>query len=103
MSIREIEWDHGPIGPCVDDAAKSPAVFDHLVRQFGPSCVPGKTTLAFLDFKHWKKARSPKVEKAFQIQMEFVEEYADCFELLMDSKRSAASVFLYAARSTSRP
>ena len=48
-------WDGGPISVYVDDAAKSPREFCHMLLTFGPSWVPGQTVLVLMDYNFWKK------------------------------------------------
>lgn len=93
--ILEIEWTQRPIGLYVDDAAKKPELFEHVVRQFGPSWIPGETIVALLDYKHWKKFDDPEMAYHYRVQQDFIESHSDCFELVMDSEVSSASVFRY--------
>lgn len=93
--ILEIEWTHRPIGLYVDDAAKTPELFGHVVRQFGPSWIPGETIVALLDYKYWKRFGDLEKARTLKVQKEFIESFPECFELVMDSRESSASVFRY--------
>jgi hypothetical protein len=66
VDLREATWNGGPIEIYVDDAAKSWRLFRHVLATFGPSFVPGVTTLVLMDFNMY---RSPAYEPAKRVRL----------------------------------
>lgn len=82
-SVEDIVWQHGPIGLYVDDAAKVPHTFFHALREFGPSWVPGVTTLILMDYGYWKNfGDDPKRAKELRVQHDFVTAHPDVFTIM---------------------
>ena len=86
--IRKAGWNDGPISVYVDDAAKTPALFAHVLRTFGPSWMPGETVVVLMDYDHWKRTGIA----GHRCQKHFIESNRNCFEPI--ACRSAG-VFLY--------
>ena len=86
--IRKAGWNGGPISVYVDDAAKTPALFAHVLRTFGPSWMPGETVVVLMDCDYWKKTGIA----GHRCQKHFIESNRNCFEPI--ACRSAG-VFLY--------
>lgn len=83
ISIEDITWQHGPIGLYVDDAAKVPNSFHHVLRTFGPSWVPGTTLLILMDYGYWKKhPNDPERAKELRVQHDFVTAHPDVFTII---------------------
>lgn len=91
--IRLARWDGGPISVFVDDTSKTPDLFAQSLRTFGPSWIPGETTIVLMDYAFWQK--SGKLEH--RVQVEFIESNRRCFERLDWPFASTAGVFLYKA------
>ena len=90
--ILRCGWDGGPISVYVDDVSKSPPLFAHALRTFGPSWVPGETVLVLMDYVHWKKSGIP----GHKCQKHLIEANGECFERL--DWPFATGVFLYRKR-----
>lgn len=71
-SILEQSWSAGPIGLFVDDMTKSAVPFHHALTTFGPSWVPGVTSLVLMDYFYWKKAETWRRD-LLMIQNRFIE------------------------------
>lgn len=76
-------WDSGPIGLYVDDAAKTPTLFYHVLKTFAPYWVPGKTVLVLLDYGFWESVPSPRAKHRFRVQQRIVEQNPACFEEIL--------------------
>jgi hypothetical protein len=76
VDLRNATWDGGPISIYIDDAAKTPSKFLHVLRTFGPHWIPGVTLVVLMDFHFWKKTGLDK----HKAQMRFLEIYQDHFE-----------------------
>ena len=81
-SILLANWDNGPIGLYVDDAAKTRELFLHVVHTFGPAWVPGETVLILMDFGYWRSLSDPADIARFRFQQDFVDQHAASFEPL---------------------
>lgn len=98
-SITDIVWDGGPIGLYVDDAAKRPPAFHHVLTAFGPSWVPGVTVLVLMDYHYWKKFPPGPEADELRVQTEFVEAHAHAFAPIegADAAGTSAAFFRYIA------
>ena len=77
--IRLCEWDDdNPIEIYADDAAKSNQAFRHVLRTFGPSFIPGVTTVLLHDFNFDRKGHS-------SVQRGIMAGLADHFETVYDA------------------
>ena len=74
--LRAAQWNGDPISVYVDDASKTPKLFFHSLRTFGPSWKPGETIVFLMDYDIWKKTGN----KDHQCQKEFIEAHPDSFE-----------------------
>ena len=81
-----------PISVYVDDAAKTPELFTHMLRTFSPYWIPGETVLVFMDFRYWR--RFPD-KPDFKYQQFIVDNYPDSFRLLQTFERKAGVAFKY--------
>ena len=90
--ISDIEWKGGPISIYIDDAAKSPDNFFHILKTFGPSWIPGKTVLILMDFYMWKKKFIGKFNGQ-KCQTDFVSKYSDYFKKIEDFRKSYDPAF----------
>jgi len=90
--LIETEWDNGLISLYIDDAAKNPELFYHVLRTFGPSWIPGKTILILMDFYYWKKEKGRK-SRIHRCQQDFIEQYPDHFEIIKDFKSQYQTPF----------
>jgi hypothetical protein len=78
--LRAAQWNGGPISIYVDDASKTPELFFHSLRTFGPSWQPGQTIIFLMDYDIWKTTG----RKHHRCQLEFIEAHADSFEQISD-------------------
>jgi hypothetical protein len=98
--IRDVTWDGPDISVYVDDAAKQPAEFLHVLRAFAPAWQAGSTTLVLMDFGYWRKA--PWGRRWFyRIQDIIIHAHPSCFRRWTDSewdaRKTSAAVFDYLA------
>ena len=77
-AIEAARWQHGPISFHIDDAAKFPSQFNHVVHTFGPSWIPGVTRLLLMDYHLWRKKRL--FRRDLRCQADFVARYGDHFQ-----------------------
>lgn len=77
--LRESRWSSGPISVYVDDASKTPKLFFHALRTFGPSWVPGETVIVLMDYDIWQKTG----DERHTCQKQFIERHAKSFEPVM--------------------
>lgn len=93
-SIDGHGWNGGPIGLYVDDAAKQPHDFHHVLRTFGPSWVPGVTVLVLMDFNYWRKHTGKKAT-ALRTQHDVFAANARSFEPLADADPAGTSTAFF--------
>ena len=86
--ILKATWNDGPISVYVDDAAKKPFLFNHMLKTFGPHWIPRKTILVLMDYSIWKKSAL----REHGWQMEFMESHQRHFEPV---RRRGVAVFRY--------
>lgn len=89
--IVVVNWAGGPISVYVDDAAKAPARFFHMLRTFGPSWVPSVTVLVLMDFHYWEKTGS----EDHKCQKYFMDAHLDHFAQIKDFRRASNAAFVY--------
>ncbi len=79
--VADARWDGEPIELFVLDAAKRNPDFATVLRAFGPSWIPGVTSVLLLDLYHYRQSEhTPERRELFRVQKRFLERYADCFE-----------------------
>lgn len=78
--VLNTSWDGTPIALYVDDAAKTPTNFYHVMKTFAPSFVPGVTVVVLMDYGYWRKLRKPGQQRRFRVQQDLFERHAACFE-----------------------
>ncbi len=79
--ISRAKWGGEPIEIFLMDAAKREPEFSRTLGIFGPSFIPGKTTIVFMDFYLYRKHEGRK-RKKYECQERFLDRHADCFEPL---------------------
>lgn len=89
--ILAADWAGGPISVYIDDAAKQPARFFHVLRTFGPSWIPGVTMLVLMDFHYWEKTGSEE----HKCQKFFIDAYPEHFTQVEDFRRGSNAAFVY--------
>lgn len=95
--VREIAWDGGPIEIYIDDAAKRRPHFIHVMQAFGPSFVPGATTLVLMDFSMYLHEHyAPERRVKYLTQKRTMSLLRRNFRLLhLDWPRSSMACFRY--------
>jgi len=82
-----------PISVYVDDAAKTPDLFTHMLKTFSPYWLPGETVLVLMDFYFYVK-RPDKYTLKYQNFI--VDNNPESFTLLKKfTRRSSAAAFRY--------
>ena len=89
--IAVVDWAGGPISVYVDDAAKVPARFFHVLRTFGSWWVPGVTVLVLMDFHYWEKTGS----EDHKCQKYFIDAHPEHFAQIEDFRRASNAAFVY--------
>ena len=56
-AVQRAELERRADRPLVDDMTKWPVPFHHALVTFGPSWVPGVTTIVLMDYLYWRKAK----------------------------------------------
>ena len=74
--LSAAQWNDEPISLYIDDASKTPKLFFHALRTFGPSWIPGRTMVFFMDYDFWRKTG----KNDHMCQKEFVEAHRESFE-----------------------
>lgn len=82
--IEHAKWCGHPIEMFFLDAAKRPGPFYGTLKTFGPSWMPGVTTIGLLDYGFYRKFAGDPREELYYEQVAFVDRFADHFELLED-------------------
>lgn len=77
-AIEAARWEHGPIAFHIDDAAKFPSQFNHVIRTFGPSWIPGVTRVLLMDYHFWRKVRL--FRRDLRCQADFINRYPEHFQ-----------------------
>jgi hypothetical protein len=81
-TLEKIEWDRQPIEVYIDDAAKQRSQFLHVMKTFGPSFIPGVTTLVLMDFNMFRnKNYSRRRRKRFRAQKQIMDRLKKYFRL----------------------
>jgi hypothetical protein len=91
VDLRAATWDSGPISIYIDDAAKTPPKFLHVLKTFGPHWIPGETLVVLMDFHYWKKSGS----EGHKAQMRFIERHRDHFDHVGGFRIDSNDAFLY--------
>jgi len=82
--IEQAKWCGHPIEIWLLDAAKREGPFYGALRAFGPSWIPGVTTIGLLDFGFYRSfGDDPKAEFYLE-QLAFIDRFPDRFELIED-------------------
>lgn len=77
----------------VDDAAKTPGLFTHMLKTFSPYWIPGETVLVLMDFFYYAKRPD---SSTLQYQKFIVDNNPGSFTLIEDySHRSSIAAFRY--------
>jgi hypothetical protein len=92
--VADATWDEEPISVYLDDAAKIPSRFFHVLKTFGPAWIPGVTLLVLMDYHYWKKTGSAE----HKCQTNFVENYREHFEPVEGLHRGSNAAFVYKER-----
>lgn len=95
--LRDMSWNGPAISVYVDDAAKQPVEFLHVLRTFAPSWRAGSTTLVLMDFNHWRKI--PWSRRWFyRTQDIIIRSHPECFRKKTDPRwmvKGSAALFEY--------
>jgi hypothetical protein len=89
--IAVVDWAGAPISVYIDDAAKSPSRFFHVLRTFGPAWIPGVTVLVLMDFHYWEKTGSEE----HKCQKYFIDAHAEHFSPVAEFRRGSNAAFIY--------
>jgi hypothetical protein len=89
--ISAITWNSGSISVYVDDAAKTPRNFFHILRTFGPSWIPGVTVLVLMDYFYWEKSGSEN----HKCQKYFIEAHSENFARIEGFRSASIAAFNY--------
>ena len=84
--IMRATWEGPEIGLYVDDAAKTPTLFFHVLDTFGRHWVPGVTTVVLMDYGYWRKISNKRLRRRARVQQNFVESHPECFERIEDDR-----------------
>lgn len=96
--ILKARWDGPEIGLYVDDAAKTPTLFYHVLDTFAPFWIPGETLVVLMDYGFWKKYKDRRSRKRMRVQQDLVEANPQCFEQIHDpSFEGSIAAFRYLA------
>lgn len=82
--IRTATWIGAPITLHVDDACKTPALFEHALRIFARSWIAGVTVVALLDLWYYERFAPGANRERLRHQARFIEAHAVCFEWLCE-------------------
>ncbi len=97
--ILDACWNGPEIGLYVDDAAKTPTLFYHVLDTFAPFWIPGETVVVLMDYGFWKNCKTRRGQRRMRIQQNFVEQHPECFEPLRHDAIAASceAAFRYLA------
>jgi len=76
-TIEKKSWAGAPISVFVQDAGKSSASFFPMIKAFGPSWMPEKTVIFFMDYYNWRKSGVDD----HKCQTRFVEAHPESFSI----------------------
>jgi hypothetical protein len=96
-NLQEQTWKLPSISVYVDDAAKTPKTFYHVMKTFGPHWIPGITIVVLMDYTFWRKVEKtePAEAEKFKVQMNFIEGHSDCFAPIEDRITEGTSTRLF--------
>ena len=82
--ILDIRWDGSPVEIYIDDASKKKAQFLHVLKTFGPSFIPGVTTMVLMDFNMYRKENvyAPEKIAQYRCQKDILDSLAGHFRLV---------------------
>jgi len=89
---KTLRWKGIPIEICIFDAPKQNPVFEHAVRQLGPSFVPG-AIWGLLDYHWWRGRPTEQKKKNAKVSVRFVKRYSAYFEMMQDWGNDCACAF----------
>lgn len=82
--IERAKWCGHPIEIWLLDAAKREGPFYGALKTFGPSWIPGVTTVGLLDFGFYRKFGDDPKGELYLEQRAFIDRFSDRFELIED-------------------
>lgn len=82
--IEQARWCGHEIEIWLLDAAKRPGPFYGALKAFGPSWIPGLTTVGLLDYGFWRKYDGHPEQELYYEQVAFIHRFEDHFELIKD-------------------
>lgn len=82
--IEQAKWCGHPIEIWLLDAAKREGPFYGALRAFGPSWIPGVTTVGLLDFGFYRSFGDDPQGELYLEQKAFIDRFSDRFELICD-------------------
>ena len=82
--IERAVWCGHPIEIWLLDAAKREGPFYGALKAFGPSWIPGVTTVGLLDFGFYRKFGDDPKGELYLEQAAFIDRFNDRFELIED-------------------
>ncbi|MEX2127610.1 MAG: class I SAM-dependent methyltransferase [Xanthobacteraceae bacterium] len=89
--FRNATWTGGPISIYVDDAAKTPSKFLHVLKTFGPYWIPGVAVVVFMDYHYWERTGSEK----HKCQKRFIESHREHFIPIEGFRTRSSDAFVY--------
>jgi len=84
--IAQATWCGKPIDLYVDDAAKQPDTFRHVMRTLGPSWVVGETIVILMDLHFWRRTG----REAHRCQQRFIDRHNGAFRRIRDLDQNGA-------------
>ncbi len=89
-----LKWpSNTPVEICLFDAPKQNPIFEHAVRQLGPSFIPDVTVWGLLDY-YWHRDRpTEKKREAARVPVRFINRYHQNFSLMAEWGHSCACAF----------
>jgi hypothetical protein len=90
--LSKASWCGDPISIYIDDAAKTPEYFFHVLKTFGPAWIPGETILLLMDYHMWSKSLSGRIS-GHKCQQDFIESFPGHFERMSEFKKSYQSSY----------
>lgn len=99
--LFDATWSGAPIGVYVDDAAKGPQLWAHVMRTFAPSWVDGclVVLMDYYYYRKWERQGVKSKARKFRRQREFVEARPRQFEQIADQLAGRSNaVFRYHKR-----
>jgi len=92
---QKAKWIDEPIEIFILDAAKCDRPLRHVLREFGPSWIPGVTIVGLMDYWFYLHKKTVPTRCRYKAQRRFVTNCGNAFTPLWDMEAEGPAIFRY--------